>query len=64
LEELESSDKATEIISRLLTDRREIEARIKKQLLYVNSVHSAPLLAKRVMNVYSELQKDMGRDVA
>ncbi|HML02494.1 MAG TPA: glycosyltransferase [Candidatus Bathyarchaeia archaeon] len=64
LEELESSDKATEIISRLLMDRRETEARIKKQLLYVNSVHSAPLLAERVMNVYSELRKDMGRDVA
>ena len=64
LEELENSDKATEIISRLLTDRREIEGRIKKQLLYVNSMHSAPLVAKRLMNVYSELQKDTGREVA
>ena len=59
LEEIENSDEATEIILRLLTDRREIEERTKKQVLYVNSVHSAPLVAKRVMNIYSELQKDM-----
>jgi glycosyltransferase involved in cell wall biosynthesis len=64
LEELVNSDKATEIIFKLLADRREIGERIKKQLLYVDSVHSAPILAKRVMNIYSELQEDIGRDFA
>jgi glycosyltransferase involved in cell wall biosynthesis len=64
LEELENSDKATEIIFRLLTDRKEIEERIKKQMLYVNSLHSAPLVAKRLMSIYWELQKDIGRDIA
>ena len=64
LEELENTDEATEIISRLLTDKGEIEERIKKQLLYVNSVHSAPLVAEKVMNAYSELQKGIRREVA
>jgi glycosyltransferase involved in cell wall biosynthesis len=58
LEELDASDEATEIISRLLTASGEIEERIRKQLLYVNSVHSAPLVAKKVMNAYLELQKN------
>jgi glycosyltransferase involved in cell wall biosynthesis len=64
LEELENTDYATEIISRLLTDRKEIEERIKKQLFYVNSAHSAPVVAKRVMDVYLGLQKDTVRDIA
>jgi glycosyltransferase involved in cell wall biosynthesis len=55
LEELQSLDEATEMMSKLLTNRREIENRVKNQLAYVNSVHSAPLVASRLKNIYSEL---------
>ncbi len=55
LEELESIEDATKIILKLLTDESEKEKRVKAQLLYVNSEHSAPFLAKRLIMIYNQL---------
>ena len=55
LEELRSIEETAEIISKLLDDRRERDARVREQLSYVNSTHPAPLLAKRLMEIYSTL---------
>ena len=58
LEELENVDKTTEIIQRLLVDKKERKQRIKSQLDYVNSTHSAPLLAERLLGIYTEVYAD------
>lgn len=55
LEKLEAVEEAAELISRLLTDRKETERRIQEQLRYVNETHAAPALAERLLKVYSEL---------
>lgn len=54
LEELKTIEKAKEIIHKLLINEKERNERVKKQLSYVNSVHAAPLLAKRLLEVYNE----------
>jgi glycosyltransferase involved in cell wall biosynthesis len=58
LEELENVEATAEIIQRMLVDKKEREQRVKSQLDYVNSTHSAPLLAERLFGIYSELYKD------
>jgi glycosyltransferase involved in cell wall biosynthesis len=55
LEELESVEETAEIIQRLLVDKKERERRVKSQLDYVESTHSAPLLAERLLGTYREL---------
>lgn len=55
LEKLETVEQASEIISRLLADRKERERRVQTQLSYANATHSAPLSVKRLMKIYSEL---------
>jgi len=55
LERLETIESATELISKLLVDEKERERRVQRQLEYVNGAHSAPVLAERLMKVYSEL---------
>ena len=55
LEKLETVEEAAELISRLLTDEKEREKRLQEQLKYVNEIHAAPVLAERLMTVYSEL---------
>jgi glycosyltransferase involved in cell wall biosynthesis len=55
LEELKSVDDAAEMIQRLLVDKNERDRRVKNQLDYVNSTHSAPLLAERLLGIYTEL---------
>jgi glycosyltransferase involved in cell wall biosynthesis len=57
LEELKNIDETTELIQRLLVDKKERERRIKSQTAYVNSTHSGPLLAERLLGIYAELQK-------
>jgi glycosyltransferase involved in cell wall biosynthesis len=54
LEELENVEETTKIIQRLL-DKKEHEQRIKSQIEYVNSTHSAPVLAERLLEIYNEL---------
>jgi len=58
LEELESVEETAEIIQRLLVDKKEREQRVKSQLDYVDSTHSAPLLAERLLGIYGELYAD------
>lgn len=55
LEELESVHDAAEIIQRLLDEKNEREQRVKSQLDYVNSTHSAPLLAEKLFRIYTKL---------
>lgn len=55
LEELKSIEEATKIILKILTDEDEREKRVKDQLLYVNSNHLAPVLAKRLIEIYNRL---------
>jgi glycosyltransferase involved in cell wall biosynthesis len=55
LEELESMNEASEVIQKLLFDKKEREQRIQTQLAYVNATHAAPLLAERLFGIYSEL---------
>jgi glycosyltransferase involved in cell wall biosynthesis len=58
LEELENVEESAEIIQRLLVDKKEREQRVKSQLDYVHSTHSAPLLAERLLRIYTELHVD------
>jgi glycosyltransferase involved in cell wall biosynthesis len=55
LEKLETVGEAADLISRLLTNEKEREERLQEQLKYVNETHAAPVLAERLMKVYSEL---------
>jgi glycosyltransferase involved in cell wall biosynthesis len=55
LEDVGTVDVAAEIISKLLTDEGGIANRVQSQLDFVNSTHSAPILAKRLLTIYSEL---------
>jgi glycosyltransferase involved in cell wall biosynthesis len=55
LEELISVDETTEIIQRLIGDKKERAQRVKSQLGYVNTTHSAPLLAERLLEIYTEV---------
>jgi glycosyltransferase involved in cell wall biosynthesis len=55
LEELENVDETAEIIQRLLDDEKERAQRVKSQLGYVNATHSAPLLAERLLGIYTEV---------
>lgn len=57
LEELQSLDESAKIIADLLNSKEELEKRVKSQLSYVNSVHSAPIVANQLINVYSEMRK-------
>jgi hypothetical protein len=56
LEEFKERDEATRVISKGLADVKWQNNRVKDQLGYVDSTHSAPLLAKRLMKIYSELK--------
>ena len=49
----------TEIIHKLLFEKREREQRIKNQLSYVESTHSAPILPKKLFEIYTKLQNNM-----
>jgi glycosyltransferase involved in cell wall biosynthesis len=55
LEELESVKETTEIIQGLLFGKKDLEQRIKSQTVYVNTTHSAPVLAERLLGIYTEL---------
>lgn len=55
LEELVSIEETAEIIQRLLLDKKKREQRVKSQLNYVDSTHSAPLLVERLLETYGEL---------
>ncbi len=55
LEELRTIDDATNIIQELLRNDILMKNRVAKQLEYVNSKHSAPILAERLKNIYNEV---------
>lgn len=55
LEELRTVEDASKLISELLNSKEERERRVQRQLEYVNATHSAPLLAEKLMKIYSEL---------
>jgi glycosyltransferase involved in cell wall biosynthesis len=57
LEQLETIDETSQLIQKLLFDKKEQKQRIKKQLSYVESVHLAPILSKKLFKIYNELQK-------
>jgi glycosyltransferase involved in cell wall biosynthesis len=56
LEQLESIKETTELFNKLLFNKKDRELRIRKQLLYVESTHAAPLLSKRLLEIYNKLQ--------
>ena len=55
LEQIETVNGMTEIIHKLLFEKREREQRIKNQLSYVESTHSAPILSKKLFEIYTKL---------
>lgn len=55
LEELENVDETSEIIQSLLSNKKKREQRVKSQLSYVNSKHAAPLLAEKLLRIYTEV---------
>jgi glycosyltransferase involved in cell wall biosynthesis len=55
LERLETTEQASEVISKLLFDEKAIKQRIGNQLEYVTATHSAPVSVKRLMNIYKAL---------
>ena len=58
LEELESINETAEIIQKFMFNDKDREQRIKSQLEYVNLNHRAPLLAKRLLEIYKTLYED------
>lgn len=58
LEKLENVEESADIIQKLLVDKKEREKRVESQLAYVNSTHSAPLLAEKLLKIYTELHAD------
>ena len=57
LEQLETIEETSELIKKLLFNKKERNQRIKKQLLYVESAHLAPILSKKLFDIYNELKK-------
>jgi glycosyltransferase involved in cell wall biosynthesis len=55
LEELVNVDQTAEIIQSLLDSKKERQQRVKSQLDYVNTSHSAPFLAERLLEIYTEV---------
>lgn len=55
VEEFKSTEEVTEVITKLLGDREEIEKRVKIQLKYVNATHSATILGGRLAETYKLL---------
>jgi len=55
LEHLESVNETTEILNKLLFNKKDTELRIQKQLSYVESTHGAPLLSKKLFEIYNKL---------
>jgi glycosyltransferase involved in cell wall biosynthesis len=56
LEEFKTGEEISQQILRLLTNKKDREERIANQLAYVNSTHSAPVLVRRLLEIYSEAQ--------
>lgn len=52
LEEFANIEQVVDIVSRLLTEREEIEKRVRMQLRYVESNHSARILAEMLAKIY------------
>ena len=57
LEQLETIEETSELIQKLLFNQKELNQRIKKQLSYVESTHLAPILSKKLFDIYNELKK-------
>ena len=57
LEQLETIEETSELIQKLLFNKKERNQRIKNQLLYVESAHLAPILSKKLFDIYNELKK-------
>lgn len=55
LEDLGSIDEVSDLISALIGDRGKAEERVSDQLQYVQLVHSAPVVAKRLLGIYEAL---------
>ena len=55
LEELENPRTTAEIIFKLLSDQKEKKKRVEEQLNYVNTVHAAPILVQKLLEIYSKL---------
>jgi len=55
LEQLESVSETTEILNKLLFDKKDSELQIQKQLSYVESTHVASLLSKKLFEIYNNL---------
>lgn len=55
LEKLETVAEVAELVSKLLVDRNEATKRVRQQLEYVNVTHAAPMLADKLVKIYSDL---------
>ena len=55
LEQLESVEDSANLISALLTEEGKVQKRVAAQLDYVNTRHSAPVLSKKLMKIYTDL---------
>jgi len=55
LEELQTPEETSELISRLLWNKNEAQSRVKKQLDYVVPNHSATVRVERLLEIYSEI---------
>lgn len=57
LEEINSIDECITLIEKFLIDEKSIKKRIEEQAEYVKTFHAAPILVKRLLNIYEELIK-------
>jgi len=55
LGEFTSPEEVSQTITKLLTDEKEAKKRVALQLRYVETTHSAPILAEKLAEIYEEL---------
>lgn len=57
IEQLVSIDQTSQLIHKLLFDKKDRKQRIKNQISYVKSTHQATILSKKLFKIYNELKK-------
>jgi glycosyltransferase involved in cell wall biosynthesis len=57
--EINSVEECAHLIEKFLTDEKTIKKQVETQIIYVQSVHTAPLLAKKLAGIYENLMKDI-----
>ena len=55
LEQVVSVKECVSLIERFLVDKKAVQKRVQAQLMFVKSVHAAPVLANKLVEIYKKL---------